>query len=120
MADQNITKQPISPDEIKKMVVEALNIGHLTPAEQEKIMSELGGALIERATLALLKELPEEEFEKIDALAGGEKDAEMVVAIQKAVPNAQQIMEDAIKTGIVEYKDLVNEQVEKRLAAEKK
>lgn len=104
----------MNPEDIKKMVAEALNIGHLTPAEQDKIMSDLGGALIERATYALLMALPPEDFDRIDKLAEAQKDQEMAEAIQKSVPNAQAIVEDAIKSGVEEYKKLVNEEVAKR------
>ena len=104
----------MNPDDIKKIVIDALNIGHLTPAEQDKIMNDLGGALIERATYALLMALPPEDFDRIDKLVEGEKDQEMTEAIQKSVPNAQEIIENAIKSGVEEYKKLVNEEVAKR------
>lgn len=118
MADASIGNQVVSPEEVKKMVVDALNIGHLPVADQDSIIGELAGTLMERATLALLQEVPEEEFDKIDALVDAGKDAEMVEAIRKVVPNAQQIMEDAIRSGVEEYKVLVNEQVKRRLEAE--
>lgn len=111
----NITNRVVSPEEVKKMIVEALNIGHLPVTDQDSIIGELAGTLMERATLALLKEVPEDEFDKIDALVDAGKDAEMVEAIRKVVPNAQQIMEDAIRSGVEEYKILVNEQVKARL-----
>ncbi len=118
MIDANAVSQMVSQEDIKKTVVDALNIGHLSPSDQDSIIGELAGTLMERATLALLQELPEGEFDKIDALAGSGKDAEMVEAIRSAVPNAQEIMEDAIRTGVEEYKILVNEQVKARLEAE--
>ncbi len=118
MARTNIARQVVSPEEVKKMVVDALNIGHLPSTEQDSIIGELAGTLMERATLALLQELPEADFDRIDALADSGKDIEMVEAIRKVVPNAQQIMEDAIRTGVEEYKILVNEQVKARLEAE--
>ncbi len=118
MIDANAASKVVSPEEVKKMVVGALNIGHLPVAEQDSIIGELAGALMERATLALLKEVPAGEFDKIDALADAGKDVEMVEAIRRVVPNAQEIMEDAIKSGVEEYKILVNEQVKSRLEAE--
>lgn len=118
MIDTNTAGQVISPEEIKSIVVDALNIGHLPQNEQDSIIGELAGTLMERATFALLQELPEGEFEKIDALADSGKDVEMVEVIRKVVPNAKQIMEDAIKSGVEEYKILVNEQVKDRLEAE--
>ncbi len=120
MVGTNKMNAVVSPEEVKKMVVEALNIGHLPESDQDSIIGELAGALMERATLALLKEVPEGEFDAIDALADSGKEGEMVEAIRKVVPNAQQIMEDAIKTGVEEYKILVNEQVKARLEKELK
>lgn len=108
---------PVNPDSIKQLVVEALNIGHLTLTEQEKIMNDLGAALIERATYAVLMQLPKEDFEKLDKLADAERDAEMVEVVRKSVPNAQEIVDESIKTGVEEYKKLVNEQVAARTAA---
>ena len=104
----------MTPEEIKKIVIEALNIGHLSPAEQDKILADLGGALMERATYALLMAVPPEEFARVDALADEGKDAEMVEEIRKLVPNAQEIVENSIKSGVDEYKRLVNEEVAKR------
>ena len=102
----------VSPEEVKRIIVESLNIGHLTGGEQEKIIGDLGAALMERATYALLMQVPPEEFDKIDALADQQgKEAEMIAAVQKAVPNAQEIIEEAVKSGVAEYKILVNEQV---------
>ncbi len=118
MINTNTTQQLTSPEEVKKMVVEALNIGHLPASDQDSIIGELAGALMERATLALLKEVPESEFDAIDALADSGKDAEMVEALRKVVPNAQEIMEEAIRSGVEEYKILVNEQVKARLEKE--
>lgn len=118
MIDASAASQVVSPEEVKKMVVDALNIGHLTESDQDSIIGELAGTLMERATLALLKEVPEGEFDKIDALAEAGKDVEMVAAIKNVVPNAQEIMEDAIKSGVEEYKILVNEQVKARLEKE--
>lgn len=119
MTEPNVLNQVVSPEEVKTMIVDALNIGHLTVVEQDKIIADLGAALMERATYALMMQLPEEEFDKIDAMADDEtKEAEMVEAIRKAVPNAQQIIEDAIKSGVEEYKILVNEQVKARLEKE--
>ncbi len=110
-----MTPQVVKPEDVKKMIVEALNIGHLPETDQDSIIGELAGTLMERATLAVLQEIPAEEFEEIDALADVGKDVEMVEAIRKVVPNVQEIMENAIKTGVEEYKILVNEQVKARL-----
>lgn len=107
----------MTPEDVKKMVVDALNIAHLTPAEQDKIMNDLGTALIERATYALLMALPPEDFDRIDKLAEGEKDEEMFEAVQKSIPNGAEIVENAIRSGVEEYKKLVNEEVAKRTAA---
>lgn len=106
----------VNPEMIRQLVVDALNIGRLTPAEQDKVMNDLGAVLIKRATYAVLKELSQEDFDRIDKLADQEKDQEMAEAIQKSVPNAQTIMEEAIKSGVEEYKKLVNEEVAKRTA----
>lgn len=119
MADKAIVNGVISPEEVRKQIVAGLNIGHLTVAEQDTIIGDLGAALMERATMALMMQVPEKDFDAIDALTDMEgKEAEMVSAIQKAVPNAAQIIEDAIRSGVEEYKILVNEQVKMRLEAE--
>lgn len=107
----------MNPEEVRNLIVEALNIGHLTVEEQDEVMGDLASLLMERATLAVLGALPAEEFDKIDVLAEQKRDGEMMAAILKVVPNAQQIAEEAIKAGLAEYKQLVNEQVARREAA---
>jgi hypothetical protein len=119
MADNALGNQIISPEQVKKMIIDSLNIAHLSVQEQDKIIGDLGAALMERATYALMMNVPEAEFDKIDALSEQEgKEAEMIAIIQKVVPNAQQIVEEAITSGVEEYKVLVNEQVKNRIEKE--
>lgn len=117
MTDKNAAGGAFSPEEVRKLIVEALNIGHLTIEEQDEVMGNLASLLMERATLAVLGALPAEEFDRVDGFAEQKKDAEMMATILRVVPNAQQIAEDAIKAGLEEYKQLVNEQVARREAA---
>lgn len=119
MAGTNITSAVVSPEEVRRQIVEGLTIGHLTTEEQDKIIGDLGAALLERATYAVLMQVPSGEFDRIDALVDQEgKEAEVAEAVKKAVPNVEDIIQESVRGGIEEYKILVNEQVKARLEVE--
>lgn len=119
MATKKVANLVVSPEDVRKQIVDGLSIGHLTVEEQDKIIGDLGAALLERATYAVLMQVPPEEFDRIDALVDQEgKEAEVAAAVKKVVPNVEEIVQDAIRSGVEDYKILVNEQVKNRLAAE--
>ena len=109
----------VSASEVRRQIVEGLSISHLTTEEQDKIIGDLGAALLERATYAVLIQVPPDQFDRIDALVDQEgKEAEVAVAVKQAVPNVEEIVQNAVRSGVEEYKILVNEQVKMRLEAE--
>jgi len=98
------SQKAMSQDEIKAKIVAELNIGHLADEEQTEIVSGLSQVLLDGATLAVMKSVPEEELRRVDELTEAGQGEAAQALILKAVPNAQEVMMQAISDGLNEYK----------------
>lgn len=98
-------------EELKTLIVTELNIGHLDDAEQDTIISQLSDVLLKRATLAVMRLIPEGERDALDKLVEAGDGAGMQALISKYVPNVEQVMREAVRAGIDEHKQLLSEAV---------
>lgn len=99
----------VNAEELRTKIVQELNLGHLSPQEQDAIIGQLGDVLMERATMTLLSKLPSQEVEKVDQLLAGNMHQEAQALIEKYVPNTQEVIAQAVHEGIEEHKRRVNE-----------
>jgi hypothetical protein len=106
----NAHKKLIEPKVAQAELVHALGIQNLPDDEQQEIVTGFLDGCMQQATALILSQLPEGSLEKVDALLdAGELEAVQAL-IAKHVPNAAQIMDEAVKIGIEEFKELVKEQ----------
>lgn len=106
----NTHKKLIEPQVARAELVNALGIQNLPEDEQQEIVIGFLDGCMQQATALILSQLPEGNLEKVDALLdAGELEAVQAL-VAKHVPNAAQIMDEAIKIGIEEFKKLVREQ----------
>ncbi len=103
-------KKLIEPHIAQKELIEQLGIQNLPEDEQLEIISGFIDGCMQQATALILSQLPEDGIKKVDGLLeSGELEA-VNAYIQKHVPRAAEIMDEAIKIGIEEFKALVKEQ----------
>ncbi len=96
----------ITKEELRQIILKDLKIDSLSMEVQDKILEKLGGNIIKRITLAVLKNLPEEarpEFEKINE-SGDE--IKMQEFFKNTIPNFEELMHKTIKETIEEYKQM--------------
>lgn len=99
----------INQQELREKIITELNLGHLTADEQTQIIDQLGGVLMERATVALLSKLPAGEVDKVDQLLANNQQQEAQAVIEQHVPNVQEVVAQALQEGIEEHKRRVAE-----------
>jgi len=106
----------ISSEEIKKNIITELNIGHLTEEEQTSVVSALSDVLLERATLSVFQTLSEEELLRIDELTESGKEKEAQELVLQLVPQSQEIILQAVREGLTEYKQRLVDSTESEVA----
>ncbi len=92
--------------ELKQIIIKEIGIATLSSDAQDKILEKLGGNIVKRLSLAILKNLPEEarpEFEKISA-AGDE--IKLREFLKNTIPNFEELTQKTIKETIDEYKKI--------------
>jgi ATP phosphoribosyltransferase len=104
---------PINPAEIRTRIIEDLDLAHLSKDEQDQVIEALGEVLLERATYEIMRRIPDEDLEALDALAEDGTDEAMQEAIKKHVPDVEQVVMNAVREGIEEHKRLVAEEMER-------
>lgn len=98
--------------EIRKIVISELRAEELSSGQQETLMKEVGEALLERATVVLLKEVPPEvllELAEEDVDPEDPKNADAFLQkISPYVPNMQEILEREVKAGMQAYHEFLD------------
>ena len=108
------TVAPIDKEELRKRIVAELNIGHLTDDEQEKVINKVSEVLMKRATLEVMRRIPEDQLDELDKLTEAEDGAGIQKLGAKYVPNVEEVVTQAAKDGLAEHKRLVTELVAKQ------
>ncbi len=103
-------KNIINPTIAREELAGILGLQNLPEDEQLEIVTGFLDGCMQQATALILSQLPEGSIQKVDALRdSGELEAVQAL-VAKHVPNAVEIMDEAIKIGIEEFKTLVREQ----------
>ncbi len=92
--------------ELKQTIIKEIGIADLPLASQDRILEKLGGNIVKRLSLAVLKNLPEEaksEFEKISASGDEIKLQEF---FKNTIPNFEELTQKTIRETIDEYKEI--------------
>lgn len=102
----------LNAEQVRDLIIQDLNIGHLSKKEQDEIIEGLNEVLQKRATIEVLKHMPESAAARLSALIDAEKQEEAQKFIREMVPNAQDIVIQAMRDGIQEHKKRVIDLVE--------
>ncbi len=90
-------------EQIKETLVQELGVEHLTPTEQDDIITQMSTVILDRITIAMVAELPQSEMTRVDTLLeAGQVDAVQSI-LTKHVPNAQALADKIINETIGEY-----------------
>lgn len=92
----------------RAQMVTALNVGHLSEAEQNEIIDSLGEVLFKRVLVALLDRLPETEAERYSQLTQAGQHEAAQALVTKHVPNYAEIVNETLQSGLAEYVQHVN------------
>lgn len=107
----NTQKKLIEPRIAKEELSAALGIQNLPDDEQLEILTGFLDGCMQQATAVILGQLPEGSIKKVDSLLdAGELDA-IQALVAKHVPHAGEIMDETVRIGIEEFKELVKEQM---------
>ncbi len=100
----------------RALMIEQLNIGHLSEEEQNEILDGLGEVLLRRVLLKLVGMLPEAERPKFGTLLASQDMSALQELVAKYVPNSTDVIQEELRAGVEEHKRLVAEEVAKRTA----
>ncbi len=119
-SDSGNASQPATAptfDDVRDIVTRELRADNLSKAEQDTLMQQVGEALWERATFALMKNVPLEVFvEMSEAKKDPKNPADIAFFMQRIsqhVPNAQDIIVNAIKAGLADYQEYLDKELAK-------
>jgi hypothetical protein len=93
-------------DELKNTILKEIGIESAPQEIQDKILEKLGGNIIKRISLVVLRALPAEaqpEFEKISA--GGDE-IKLREFLKNTIPNFEELTRKTIRETIDEYKEI--------------
>lgn len=108
--------QPVlTSDQVREIVIRELRAEELTKDEQDKLMQMVGEALMERATLELMKDVPKEVLIEISEddkdLNDPDTVARMMQQIAHHVPEAENIVVNAIRAGLQDYQEHLDNEI---------
>ncbi len=117
-----MTDQPKPFDEkivfenIRPVVARELRAEGLSSEQQNTLMQEVGEALLERVTTALLKQIPlgvlleftEKQEDSAEAVPADVE--EVLKMISQHVPNAEEIIQNEVKAGLQAYHSYLDAQ----------
>ena len=103
----NTAAQALTPAQAMQTMALRLGIDHLPHDSQDMIIRGVVETSMQEATTIILANLSESDLKRFDSLLdSGEVDAAQAL-VQKSVPQAGKIIEDALTIGIEEYKEMV-------------
>lgn len=95
--------------EQRDYIINELNLGALTPEEQDTVLEGLGELAMKRVLIYVLEALPEEKRDELEQLILAERDEELQTFIGTQVPNASELIQRGIMDTIEEHKRLMVE-----------
>lgn len=102
-------------DDVRNLIIRELRADGLSEAEQNKLMQEVGSALIERVSLALMRHVPPEVLVKY-----GDTDVDMqkpdnavafLQSVTEHVPDMDAVVTKELKAGLKAYQDFLDKKV---------
>lgn len=96
-----------SVEDMRNRLVTELDLGAMSPAEQDEIIMSLSELLVERVAINIFAKMPDEPLAQVDALLAEGKQEEANALMLQHVPDAQAIAEKTVVDGIAEYKSRV-------------
>ncbi len=96
----------ITKEELRQIILKDLKIDSLPIEVQDKILEKLGGNIIKRITLAVLKNLPEEARPEFEKLSEAGDEIKMQEFFRNTIPNFEELTQKTIKETINEYKEI--------------
>jgi len=96
----------IDPQTLKTEIIAHLEAEELSEEEQEILIASLTDALIERATLMLMSELPAEVLVQLESdPAKYDNPEEMFAVFQEHISDIESVTQRAFAEGIAAYKE---------------
>jgi hypothetical protein len=92
--------------ELKEIIIKEIGLVALPPDVQDKILEKLGGNIVKRLTLAVLKNLPEEARPEFEKLSDSGDEIKLQEFFKKTIPNFEELTQKTIKETIDEYKEI--------------
>ncbi len=92
-------------EELKQQVVAVLQAEELPQKEQDTLITKVTDALLERAILTLMNELPQEALVELNSNEEISKDPQAMLSyFEKYIPNVDEIMQQTFRKGLQSYK----------------
>lgn len=91
----------------RTMLIQELNIGHLTETEQNEILEGLSEMLLRRVLLKLFGLLPEDQQDRFQRLLQEENGEAAQLLVEKYVPDMQDVVRQELRAGAEIYKTQV-------------
>ena len=91
--------------QMRQQIIDELNIGHLSPEEQDQVISGVGEMLLSRVILKIMSMVPADAQARLEALLGQENNEAAIQSfIEQNVPNSNQVIAQEIRAGLDEHK----------------
>lgn len=96
----------ITQEELRQIILKDLEIGHLSPDAQDKILEKLGENITKRITLAVLENLPESARHEFDAISQSGNQEKLQEFLKLQIPNIEELLQKTIQFTINEFKEI--------------
>ncbi len=100
----------MNPQELKDQIIKELQIEHLTPEQQQRIISELSEIILQRITSLALAKVPESEMAQLDSLLEQGNQDTVSERLKQLVPDIEQIAQTVTQEAIEEFRALTASQ----------
>jgi len=93
-------------DEFKNIILKEIGIESMSQEMQDKILEKLGGNIMKRISLAVLKALPEEAQPEFEIISASGDDIKMQEFLRNKISGLDNLVQKTIKDTIEEYKQM--------------
>ena len=100
----------MNPQELKNQIIKELQIEHLAPEQQQRIISELSEIILQRITSLALAKVPESEMAQLDSLLEQGNQEAVRERLKQLVPDIEQIAQTVTQEAIEEFRALTASQ----------
>jgi len=93
-------------DEFKNIILKEIGIESMSQEMQDKILEKLGGNIMKRISLAVLKALPEEAQPEFETISASGDDIKMQEFLRSKISGLEDLVQKTMKNTIEEYKQM--------------